>query len=470
MAYITPNTQADDLRHLVLEASYRSVGYLHKEVLAALGAYPLKLCLGDIADNLRCLRDSRDTITDDTTQKLINLLDAGWPTEKLVAAIDFMNDMPCITDLVEQGHGSGAALMLQHKRYSERTLRCRSVIHQCRPLVYPSPFDKQMMRLEKELSKQQARQPKASAFQAFFSAMASAVAVEVRTPGLSSFERQQEVLRRCRGVFGALSRHDQQFWEARARARKAHAEEERSAMCDMLRGEMQLQRRRREEWVATVGVPNHIDSCRLGPGGLRHLVETGNALSPAAVATLQKTASESTPLPSEEMQSVLLVAAERFQNIASPSPWWAPHLALNRDLFLGIALCVGGRDPPVAWMFMLATQKPMCIVFVRLSRRHRTLPDYEMAGALDAQPVHRLEFDVLPWAFADDRSIPIDPDEDMFVLRGLRFSGKAVCTNHLPELFEDFTRHHPAPESGHSGNTRPTRAKPVKPRRDRERG
>lgn len=78
---------------------------------------------GDIADNLRCLHDSRDTITDDTTQKLINLLDAGWPTEKLVGAIDFVND-------VEQGHGSGAALMLQHNMYSERTLRCRSVIHQ----------------------------------------------------------------------------------------------------------------------------------------------------------------------------------------------------------------------------------------------------------------------------------------------------------------------------------------------------
>lgn len=54
--HVSPDFQSEELRHLVLEASYKSVGYVHKEVFSLLECYPLRLCQGDIAANLEELR------------------------------------------------------------------------------------------------------------------------------------------------------------------------------------------------------------------------------------------------------------------------------------------------------------------------------------------------------------------------------------------------------------------------------
>ena len=45
------------------------------------------------------------------------------------------------TDLVEHAYGSGCTLVLYYKLYGERRLRCRSVIYQCRILVYRSTHE-----------------------------------------------------------------------------------------------------------------------------------------------------------------------------------------------------------------------------------------------------------------------------------------------------------------------------------------
>ena len=64
-----------------------------------------------------------------------------------------LKDTPCSTNLVEEGHGSGASVSKQHNELGERSLRPRAMIHQCRALVNTSESDKRLEKLSKAVEK-----------------------------------------------------------------------------------------------------------------------------------------------------------------------------------------------------------------------------------------------------------------------------------------------------------------------------
>ncbi len=49
---VSPDLEAGDLRHLVMEASHNSAGYVYNEVYPVLVSYPVSLCQGDTAASL----------------------------------------------------------------------------------------------------------------------------------------------------------------------------------------------------------------------------------------------------------------------------------------------------------------------------------------------------------------------------------------------------------------------------------
>ena len=77
---------------------------------------------GDIRQNLENLfrRDFRK-VTDPLERNLIELHDLGVTIEYLIRCLELLRDTPCSTNMVEQGHGSGAVLMRGHQLYEERT-------------------------------------------------------------------------------------------------------------------------------------------------------------------------------------------------------------------------------------------------------------------------------------------------------------------------------------------------------------
>ena len=464
MARHIGDLMVSEVRHLALEAAWRCIGYLHKEVFATFEAYPLRLCQGDIVANLERLREETG-VADETTTKIKFIMQAGWPVDVLARGIDMWNDIPCSTDLVEQAHGSGASLMKHHKLYCERTLRCRSVIHQCRALVHPSLLDKTMAKLQAQLTKTEEADVKVSAFQAFYSATSAAVSSEIAAmqPG---FVRQQHVLRRCRALFAALTRRTRREWENRARAMQERKLEDQSATCASLASIMRLEQQRSDEWIEHHGAPNHMDSCRLDLQSLERLVEVFNSTRSASVEDWQANGLPSPSLPSEEQQALLLRTSEKYNVDPRACPWWARHFALNRDLFRGTALFVEAAETSESWLFLLATQKPLGVVFLRLRRRDRILPDFN-GNEWRPNPLGRTEFDVLPWQCVEDRCITVPADSELSILPDLRFEDGIVFTYHPSEPFESFVRRHPHLEVSYSG-ARASRAQPVKPRSDRE--
>ena len=117
-------------------------------------------------------------------------------------------------------------------------------------------------------------------------------------------------------------------------------------------------------------------------------------------------------------------------------------------------------------MFLLATQKPLGAVFLRLRRRDRILPDFA-GNEWRPNPLGRTEFDVLPWQCVEDRWITVPADSELSILPDLRFEDGILFTYHPSEPFESFVRHHPQLEVSQRG-ARASRTQPAKPRSDRE--
>ena len=243
---------------------------------------------------------------------------------------------------------------------------------------------------------------------------------------------------------------------------------DRDANCDQVRSDIELLQARHQEWHSKFGLANHLDSCRLGPEALQGLIDVYSNLDRGTVHMLQHGAMTSPSIPSEEEQQLLLQGAESFHPPKQVVPWWARHFILNRNLFRGTAIC-NQADPSEAWLFLIALQSPHWAVFLHLVRRPRVVLSGEPCdvGQHAGQPMHRSEFDVLPCRMADQATVPIDEDGDLYVLSDMRFAGQVVSCNHLPEPFEHFVQHHP-PLDAQRAASKSRRVQAVRPRNDRE--
>ena len=61
-------------------------------------------------------------------------LEMGVEQRVLEDVLELCREASCCTNLVEQGHGSGAATLQAHAQFGIRSLQVRSGIHQCRAL------------------------------------------------------------------------------------------------------------------------------------------------------------------------------------------------------------------------------------------------------------------------------------------------------------------------------------------------
>lgn len=142
-----------ELRHWALQGALTACGYMQRDIFDDLKKEPVSLTQGDIMENLRQLKARTTTIHDHTTQQIKNLLDLGYPAEAIESALRLALDAPCTVNTVEQGHSSGAVLMRDHERYTEKALAARAALHQLRSVVMPRPEDKAKDSADAKLSK-----------------------------------------------------------------------------------------------------------------------------------------------------------------------------------------------------------------------------------------------------------------------------------------------------------------------------
>ena len=116
-----------------------------------LTTFPFKLTQNNIVANVAELCDMMlADIVDPVALQLRNAIDLGHSRNEVVELLTLLRDTSCSTQLVEKGHGRGAALLRKHTGYGTPTLQSRMAIHQCRGML-PGKFgrDPFEMHLEK---------------------------------------------------------------------------------------------------------------------------------------------------------------------------------------------------------------------------------------------------------------------------------------------------------------------------------
>ena len=124
---------AQDLRGDAVWSSLTTLAYMYKDSFDELQHLPLRLTQGSLEDNVEWVRTvDKSELAEDFALTMREAMDLGVAPRVWVQILKLARDMPCSTNLVEQGHGSAAAALSQRVTSVTLAVQVRSSVHQCR--------------------------------------------------------------------------------------------------------------------------------------------------------------------------------------------------------------------------------------------------------------------------------------------------------------------------------------------------
>jgi len=448
----TSGTATEEFKHDVLLAMCVSYGYLVRDVFRAVWADPLRMAQGDIEANVAALGARDLPINDDMVARMRSLLDAGTPQQYVVDGLRLLQDSPCSIALVEEGHASGAVIMKDHERLSEKALRARALLHMMRPLVREKKIDQKAKRVVTSLQQLEKMNPNKAHARHMYLRHSVKEAMEAGPGDAASRLRDS---RQCMSshsqAFEALAAPERrQFEEARATHVASRWDNIKAAQAALV---VKLRRlhQKEAEAVKSNGVPNHIAQARLNDRELESACEFFD--SPGC----QKLRLEAGPLgafglapsaPSQAEQGVLRAVEDGLPQVdeAEP-PWWCRSICRIRDCFWETA--IGLEEEGEFWLVLFAKKNPHECTFLQL-RPKMTEVDLSDGIALQREAPHqdRRQYEFLPPTICTEQDIPFPKDEDfdIFVRWDFRLHGKTAAAPHAPMAFERFLSMHAGPK------------------------
>jgi hypothetical protein len=442
---ISEGFDIDELIHLTMKASFISVGYCWFQLFKQLDILPLSLTQGDTAQTLEAFLELDDDATLDATSLKIrrSVVVHGIPSAYIVRSLDVLKKTPCSTNLVEQGHGSGAVIMKCHEQLGELLLRARATIHSCRTLVQQSRCQQQVGRLEKRLeqfSKPGCRATKP--INVFYADWKDHIDAYLVQEGCVPSEMKRRRFAHAYYLRDALAAREQADYTRRAAARSSRASAETASEIHSCRSLIDLARQRHSDELQEFGVPNHMSSCRFNDSDLSRLCSIYDALNGPTLERLQRSRFEAPGGLSKEEEALMESIAESLAPAKPAKPLWLPHVCNYRDGFQNTALLADDASG-IAWAFLRASQNPRYAFFLRLQRRDVVLPSFEDMSPLEAfecRAATLREYEYTePFRFACDVTVPFAEGGVLNVLPDLRFCQWGVFTHSVPISFEHFT-------------------------------
>jgi hypothetical protein len=446
---ITGDTVSDkvDLRDKAVWSSLAVVAYSFRDSFERLTTLPLSLTQGDLYDNLERLSAVDYSALQDEFSKSMRLaMEMGVEKTVLVEVLALAREAPCCTNLVEQGHGSGAATLKSHAQFGTRSLQVRASIHQCRALFSELPRERQIARLDAAIARsvKLINGPRYSAPHAFLKHLQGDPDGE-RQAGLSVPEWSRICLGEHRVKFGQLSWERQMEFQAEADAIDV---QRRRAWQDELQ-DLQRQRssalRQLAEDVEEVGAqPNLVSSHRLCRDDLSRCADVVHELrSSMSLEKMREQLLQSAEGPCQDMVDMLLRHASVVHKPSVKSPDWVRLVALNREQFYGSAVYQttdqNGWIPQRVFMPLIALQRPYTVVWLFLD----LVPAVWGTSGIVCQD-HTIipKFTFEDMRFSSNPSVFTKDGGELWVLEGLVFSAACVvCAPESPIRFRFFTRH-----------------------------
>lgn len=460
LAGLLTDVSAQQLRSLCMLSALTVQAFIQWKVFQVAESLPWSLAVGDIEENLRVLRASKDDL-DSTSSKIRALLQGGYPEQRIVAAIRLMSEVSWSTTSVEQGHGSAATLHRVHKQYGANTLCMRSMVHMMRHLAAPppmqDPLDAKLAKKEAALERSQPQ--KITGRQAFLKDFMYQAKLE---HGSESWSRTaaKKAFARHGSFWSALSPELKAKYEYEAQLQKSASYKELADELQGLRAARHLLQSRNLESECLKASLFRLANCRFSDQDFESMAllwDTEDFAGGRLQALRDKAMkSPSPPAPSIVNRLSLIDVSEDTVKPTTPSPWVATLCRL-RSAFRECALVLrkeGQEDR--AYAFLFAYQSPFKAELLPLKKTEPPLPcpssAAEMLECLNKHYEHTFTFEV--GTAMNAMEVPFDDSMQVLVLPHLSFVGGYTMAAHSqPVPILDFVRssladgHRPAPRA-----------------------
>ena len=442
-AIVPDNFDGFQARQCAMWSSLATMAYNFKDSFEQLERYPLKLTQGNLETNvIDLLAVPFDELVEPFSRDMRVALETGSAVSEMVDALELAKDTASSTNLVEQGHGSGATTLLAHDQLSKKMLQAFSTVHQARAQFRPDPEVAKLAELEAKLT-QKKRVMETSTLSAKQWLLRLMVRGKYgdRPAHMDKREWSVDCLHRHHGVLQGLSHDEKQQLEE-------DAEVGTRIRTDALAEEIEELKWVKEQTIAAlasesagVGVANKVSSFRLTPADKKRVAEhMQNVFDEFVGRELHKAFTASAPsLPDETLQE--LYTASGVTSRASRRIPAKTLLCKYRQEFYGSAVfstaSLTGAVPGVIFMPLTMVQNPLDIVWLRLQKLPRVLPAEFGSMDGDGLDLHRLSvprFSIMPLTFTLDDGFMERPDEELWVLPDLEFSEGYDVIAPLPAL------------------------------------
>ncbi|CAK0876678.1 unnamed protein product [Prorocentrum cordatum] len=418
------------LQSTCVRAAHKAVAFFNFRVLSVAESLPWTLVRGDVGANLSALK-AGPRPSNRTAGKVWDLLQLGAvPLPVLQRTVELLGDAPWSTVVVEQMHGSIAALSRFHPEYELVTLLSRTMclfLHKLTPK--PSVEEKHAQKLETKLGRLDRKQPgNVSGKHAFVSGiMATLAKKSVGESKVARSRKRNEVIKKIGKKWRSKPRRFKRIFKRIASVRASVKIQGQAEIRAELVGQLAAARAKLSR--VSDRPPLSFQSAYLTEEDFSLLDAEWDAAgySRSAVASSRRLRCEAPPMMSDVLAGALRDAEEVEERAALPA--WAADVAARRSSFEGVAFVVrGGAGDIGVGVFMFAMQQPVVASFCEAVHEQTAMPILpdgpEAEQTFRAWGRHRFKVD---WTrtFEAERFVDVRAS-DVDVYTGLEYSEDCV--------------------------------------------
>ena len=252
-----------------------------------------------------------------------------------------------------------------------------------------------------------------------------------------------------RAVFKLHGEHYKSLTADQVQALKARASHHKRARIDeLMASKVHVQSQLavvalRKEQSKTLGLVNHMDSCRFGPTEFARFSELWQEYQKTDTHGRLKPAPSPVPAP---LLSLLQAEMEKLEVDKPPVPDWLSAVVAHRQEFHGVALHSDSAHPDasVIYKLIVAMQQPRKAIFLEchLSKPLR-IPDLISLppGVMPACTSYG-NYTYTGFRFVDHLHVPFASKADMLIHPLTAYRNQNVHVFGWPETFQVFSRRH----------------------------
>ena len=434
-----------------LQGCYQAASYIDRRFFATTRDPVNMICVGDVQENLRRLKDPASPAPSaPTLWKAQRLLRMGWPLPAVEEALNLRAQAPRTTLKYEQQHGRGAAQHKHHANVVPETHAVKTGAQALLPMIRASNTDPPRFAEDRTLGALRKQVPERGSAQSSFMKESMRRALDCQSLEDKATRKKvaQTVVKKHQAAFASLPQETQRKYTVHAGAEASRKRKDLDANINKLESVL-AEKRLMFEMKQRAKTP--MCAAKYGWSKLEvdSLEETflQSKLSLPLAESARAKELHCPQVPVEVERKRMLEAYDNSgEECLLAVPAWISTVCRHREHFANVALVFG--EPPLAPMFVLghASQNPFWVSMLQLRpcrSGSASSTDTDIVVQPRAAHFYSMKVDHSRFYFEDEEHFALPPAQ---IIPFLTFETKNLAWSDCPAVpYREFVANLPVP-------------------------